>query len=553
MLTALEIENFKAFGERQRVELRPITMLFGPNSGGKSSVTHALHYLSEVLVRGNLDVHRTWSGGDVVDLGGIGNFVHGRTRGTPIRLKAEFDLAGADIPDYFDPLRIDELYAAIERDDVEERIRGLIHSAGVEIEIDTAEPATVSRLRIDLNGKQIAEIAMGRDRKYPEVQGINWHHPVLLLDAEDEEIAGLHARMTDKLGELAKRTGQDRTLKPEDIGGTLAGALAGLFEQAGHTPTSGLGLQFELGSTILPDLEKPLWFPIMANRDGADQIEGAHEFSTILSTLILGPVAVLRKRLERLAYVGPLRAMPPRYFEPRGSVGGSRWPTGLQAWETIADASADFVDEVSKWLDGSDHLDTGYRVEKREVRSVPDELLSLLLEPENVDKIDFLQAEVKKVPRQVEVRLRDVERNLAMHPRDIGVGLSQLVPVLVALLDGSASIVALEQPELHLHPRQQAAIGDALIRGVQRSTGRILIIETHSEHLILRLLRRIRESTKGQGVAQQRLSPEQLRVQYVRREGTASSVDIIEVDVNGDFVDPWPDDFFEQDFKERFS
>lgn len=97
MLTAIEIENFKAFGERQRIEFRPITLLFGPNSGGKSSVSHALHYLREVIVEGNLDAHRTWSGGDVLDLGGIRNFVHGRQPGTAIRFKAEFRVSGAEL------------------------------------------------------------------------------------------------------------------------------------------------------------------------------------------------------------------------------------------------------------------------------------------------------------------------------------------------------------------------------------------------------------------------------------------------------------------------
>jgi predicted ATPase len=135
----------------------------------------------------------------------------------------------------------------------------------------------------------------------------------------------------------------------------------------------------------------------------------------------------------------------------------------------------------------------------------------------------------------------------------VGIGLSQIVPVIVALVDAGAPIVVLEQPELHLHPRQQAALGDALIRGMGGAANRTVIVETHSEHLILRLLRRIRESTKGQSAAAQSLSPQQLRVQYVRREGAVSRVQIIDVDVNGDLVDPWPDDFFEQDFKERFS
>jgi len=59
MITAIEIENFKAFGNRQRIELKPITLLFGPNSAGKSTVIQALHFAYEVLVNRNLDVAKT--------------------------------------------------------------------------------------------------------------------------------------------------------------------------------------------------------------------------------------------------------------------------------------------------------------------------------------------------------------------------------------------------------------------------------------------------------------------------------------------------------------
>ena len=45
-LTAIELENFKGIGPRQRVELKPITLLFGPNSAGKSTILQALHYVA---------------------------------------------------------------------------------------------------------------------------------------------------------------------------------------------------------------------------------------------------------------------------------------------------------------------------------------------------------------------------------------------------------------------------------------------------------------------------------------------------------------------------
>ena len=54
-LTALELENFKGIGRRQRIELKPMTLLFGPNSAGKSMIIHALHYLHGILSDGELD------------------------------------------------------------------------------------------------------------------------------------------------------------------------------------------------------------------------------------------------------------------------------------------------------------------------------------------------------------------------------------------------------------------------------------------------------------------------------------------------------------------
>jgi AAA15 family ATPase/GTPase len=61
-LIRIEIENFKGIGERQIVEMRPITLLFGPNSAGKSTILQALHYLREVLERGNVDPDVTIAG-----------------------------------------------------------------------------------------------------------------------------------------------------------------------------------------------------------------------------------------------------------------------------------------------------------------------------------------------------------------------------------------------------------------------------------------------------------------------------------------------------------
>ncbi|MGV2336848.1 MAG UNVERIFIED_CONTAM: AAA family ATPase [Planctomycetaceae bacterium] len=59
MITSITIENFKGIRDRVKLEFPPITLLFGANSAGKSTILHALHYAREVFERHNLDVDQT--------------------------------------------------------------------------------------------------------------------------------------------------------------------------------------------------------------------------------------------------------------------------------------------------------------------------------------------------------------------------------------------------------------------------------------------------------------------------------------------------------------
>jgi predicted ATPase len=103
----------------------------------------------------------------------------------------------------------------------------------------------------------------------------------------------------------------------------------------------------------------------------------------------------------------------------------------------------------------------------------------------------------------------------------------------------------------------QAEIGDVFIEGAlsEQLGGRVFFVETHSEHLTLRLLRRIRESTRGQARFGITVKPTDVGVWYVDRSTGTVTVKQILVDVEGEFVQPWPEDdsLFEQDFRERYA
>ena len=146
--------------------------------------------------------------------------------------------------------------------------------------------------------------------------------------------------------------------------------------------------------------------------------------------------------------------------------------------------------------------------------------------------------------------LWDDVNNIEVSSSDIGVGVSQLLPVIVAALRPSTRLIACEQPELHVHPRVQVGIGDLLL---QTSKDRSFLIETHSEHLILRILRRVRETSEGElpdGVHP--VQPKDISIVYLEPGPGGVKSRKIEVSEDGEFVQRWPQGFFTERGEELF-
>ncbi|MFN8710578.1 MAG: hypothetical protein ACK50J_28220, partial [Planctomyces sp.] len=96
MITDLWIENFKGIGAGQHIPLHPLTLLFGSNSAGKSTVLHALLYLREIVCHGNIDPKRSMAGAQTINLGGFSNLLH-RTRdgyADALTIRCRFGQAG---------------------------------------------------------------------------------------------------------------------------------------------------------------------------------------------------------------------------------------------------------------------------------------------------------------------------------------------------------------------------------------------------------------------------------------------------------------------------
>ena len=134
---------------------------------------------------------------------------------------------------------------------------------------------------------------------------------------------------------------------------------------------------------------------------------------------------------------------------------------------------------------------------------------------------------------------------------DIGTGISCVIPVLVSVHSVNSFI---QQPELHLHPALQSALGDVFIEATKIRHS-YHFIETHSEYILLRCLRRVRETAAGRHPSGSplNLKPDDLSVLYFEPQSDGcTKVRSIRVSTKGDFIDRWPRGFFEERGKELF-
>ena len=292
-----------------------------------------------------------------------------------------------------------------------------------------------------------------------------------------------------------------------------------------------------------------------------------------------------REEPPAFRYLGPLRRLRPPADVEHGSRGSGQWSDGSKAWNVLAPASSDslpdgrgLIDKVNEWLTRHDRLDTGYQLDQqstlelasdipfvREIRSVDDAISGVRDHTGKVNKVvegiesgrnssavRQLVRALAMAPVRSTLRLLTVDSELPVRMSDVGTGISQLLPVVVAALDPDRpGITAIEQPELHAHPKLQVELGDLFAHAAD--DGRVFLLENHSEHLMLRLLRRIEETHNGElPEGKPALRPEQVSVVYLDQVDDEVRATRLRIDETGEFIDRWPHGFFEERADELF-
>ena len=548
LIKSIALKNFKGFSDEVRIDLRPITLLFGANSAGKSSVLHALQYVCEILDRSNANADRTAQGGEAIDLGGFMNLVHGRSAERQIEIEVEMALGDSSIPelvpDAFEDWQTQEdevwsFYNALHE------IRNKVERVSVRLTIgwnSLREQPVVMGYDLGTNGDWCVRLEASGDGRDTRMR-LNRDNPIFMVEAPDAN--ALLAELDDwvspedleaeKVAEgddvdatpNAPPAHGEATAMPMTERSVLPDLLYAVQEAGLERPGEGLRAWLTGFDGALPRLGEMLYIPA-PGAQGAANVYIAREFTAFLSWLTIGPAMLLRDQLRQLRYLGPLRRIPPRGFEVSLTKSEAAWSDGMAAWELLMTGPQSLVGACSEWMSATEKLRTGYSLVRKQLQ-----------------EFDLSTPEPSAVGRpRPRIALTDAA-GLTHQAQDIGVGISQVLPVVVAAQDGNASIVCIEQPELHVHPAVQVGLGDLFIDGAMNK-GLSFLIETHSEHLVMRLQRRLREAATDElAEGLPRIDPASVSLLYLgRSDSGAINATPIGLTEQGKFDSAWPDGFF---------
>ena len=231
----------------------------------------------------------------------------------------------------------------------------------------------------------------------------------------------------------------------------------------------------------------------------------------------------LESRFGRLYYLGPLRGYPERSYLWTGDEPDH---VGRHGERAVAALLAAGKRSISRGK-GKHHRESFQALVARWLR--------------DLGLIHSFQAQ-PIAPGRSEYEVLIQVRNGGSHVNltDVGFGLSQLLPVIVECFSVPAhSTIIFEQPDVHLHPAAQAGLADLFIAAIHAHEGGApraiqLIIESHSEHFLRRLQRR---------VAEQALAANEVAVYFCEPGGNGSTIRELRVDEYGNILN-WPEHFF---------
>ena len=544
MLESITLANFKGIAESQEVPLAPITLLFGANSSGKTSILQSLLLLKQTLDESESADTVLLPKGRTIDLGNYKELIHAHETSRELsfgfRLSADAFRRAATTP-VVGPMRffsedVGSPWCTVRfggRGRII-RLRNFTVGTGMWNEFLASFGAARSRARqLPATFEEDLRPGVQRALRLTEFNPLHpfitscWKQIESSVDEYKERLADRHLieeKRHQRIRSRAAETGSEFDRKRLD---SFRNRLAELKESAKRFEDYSM-------ERLALDIEKqtreltfplrnfvPQTGPVLRRRikpagvtSSVDPrqdrlLRDAHMAVARLTNRI---GMRLIRILDRIIYLGPLREYPERHYIFSGNVVANVGKSGKFMPDLLfSDAAA--VDTLNDWLE---RFDLGYKVS---VKSLKD-------------------PHIKDV---FTIRLIDASSGVSVSPSDVGFGISQILPILVQAIIAKNRMILVEQPEIHLHPRLQAEFGSFLADCIKPTGGNQFLIETHSEHLVLRLQRLIREK---------QLSPSDVSVIYVKKTSAGVRCEHLGLDERGEFFDEWPDGFFPERLSE---
>lgn len=509
-LEAIRLHNFMAFADTDWIELKPISLLFGKNSSGKSAIIRSLLLLRQsVEASDKTGKPLVFLSRDGIDSGSFVETVH---KHDPNRAMVfRFRCRVQDFPED-KKKRVDELKKKINE-------RREQHGKAP---IKPDDP--LNWLEVSLSFRQATKEVEDKKDKTTFVMGevypaaIRLDAPWAWLDGRERvTIFGLEKLLDE---EAIRATGREWWLWSDVL----------INPEKAWPPLN------------LKTSEKGFW-PAVTDPKVLRNHPESENFQFI-SDLLEATRQVVTEFLTSFKYLGPLRPEPERFYA-KNKVAVLEWQQ--RGWGAFVDflrydADQPKFDEIDHWIF---QLGLG----------------------EKINPPEASQNTSKELAVFGKVMLEEKKGNDPINLKDVGFGTAQVLPVVIqSVLAPKDTLVIIEQPELHLHPSAQAALADMFIK--KSREGVRFLVETHSEHILLRLQRRITESTyeflqkRKQAKDKEKIlredffpSPEYFILIFMYRLGMESNVEKIRTNIRGQLENPSLEfqDFFKDDYDEVVS
>ena len=432
---SIRLENFMAFEDSGWLELRPICLLFGRNSSGKSAIIRALRLLKQSLDGSSKDGPLVFMTEEGIDQGSYKETVHHTDHREPQAASSQSE--EIDLPPITYHFRCRLLNTLdILREIVKEKVQEpQIARMGDEVSEDW----------VDFSLRYV----WNKETKQAELDGFSIDCPWMTNEGFNQCAVFLAQRVEFEVTDL---TGGDWFFDSHFLHGHEVGDGESVWVDVSVERTSG-------------------FLPRLVRHDAQVQKSQTSLFDfRFVSALMQELCKIVEDFLQNIEYLGPIRTEPRRIYVI-DRLTNSRWQRrGLNSFLNFLIAGLDEPQykQIDSWWD---KLGLGIKIGPTSENNAG-------------GRVTVSQ-----------IRTCEAEGSSFINLKDIGFGASQVLPVLIQSLLAEKTLVVIEQPELHLHPEAQARLADFFIECVSKENSPRFILETHSEHFLLRLQRRVAETS----------------------------------------------------------